>query len=352
MPHPKPSVARRRLKLAAIAAALVAVLVTALLVLDFRAQHSGPLADPWPLELPDPKQTVALARVDQGTLILRTVSDTHAEGALLQGSPLDAYTAHGLDGLQALRDAGPAKRYPLTALLPPVPSAPPHIGSGNNFAAHREEVGLHNETELFPKMSTPTAWNAPVPLSRRLDHEVELCAVTLAPVTPKSTAELGYVLCNDFTDRWTMMVKLDTDTPLGTTGFADGKGNPGYFPTGPWMVIAKNPDAFAAAVKLRLTVNGRVYQDASQSLAAWDHRRILQGAFEDCGLDFRYHDGPVAWPGCNDTIPAGTLILGGTPSGVVFRPLTVWAWWKYLAPGDEVITEATGLGRLVNRVVP
>jgi 5-oxopent-3-ene-1,2,5-tricarboxylate decarboxylase/2-hydroxyhepta-2,4-diene-1,7-dioate isomerase len=41
------------------------------------------------------------------------------------------------------------------------------------------------------------------------------------------------------------------------------------------------------------------------------------------------------------TLSAGDLILTGTPDGIV-----------NVAPGDEVVTEIEGIGRLVNTLVP
>ncbi|MCB9791941.1 MAG: fumarylacetoacetate hydrolase family protein [Alphaproteobacteria bacterium] len=319
------------------------------LAYDLYAQRSLPVVTPNPLSLPAPDAAVALARLPEGTLLLTAVDEESVSGALLEGSPLEAYAAHGLAGLRSLRDAGPIVQRPLSALLAPVDTPAPHIAVGNNFAQHQEEVGLHDAPELFPKMADPSAWNAEVPHQGRMDFEVELCAVALAPLTPGDSGPLGFVLCNDFTDRWTMLRELDPRAPLGTTGFPDGKGAPGFLPTGPWLVIPDDPGAFAASVQLRLSVDGRLRQDSPQTLAIWDHPRILQGAFERCGWDFRFQDAPVDWPAC-EQLPAGTLILGGTPSGVAFRPWNIWAWWKYLAPGALVVTEGTGLGRMQNRI--
>lgn len=316
---------------------------------DQRVERRRPRVEPLPLALPELGTTIALAQVSEGTLLLREVDEREVVGVLIEGEPLAAYADHGREGLRALRDAGAPVRRPLDSLLPPVTAPPPHIGAGNNYAQHQEEVGLHDAPELFPKMSTPTAWNADVPHARRLDYEVELCAVALAPLALGEAGPLGFLLCNDFTDRWAMLATLDPRAPLGTTGFPDGKGGPGLLPVGPWLVIPDDPAAFASSVELRLSVDGRLRQQAHQTLSIWDHPRVLQGAFERCGWDFRYRGAPVDWPAC-ERIPAGTLILGGTPSGVIFRLWNVWAWWKYLAPGAVVVTEGAGLGRLVNHV--
>lgn len=305
---------------------------------------------PHPLALPEQAGAVALARVPAGTLALTRVDEEAVYGTLIPAEPLDAYAAHGLEGLRRLRDSGPETRAALTELMPPVSSAPPFIGAGNNFRGHQEEVGLAFNPGLFPKMSAPTPWNADVTAAARLDYEVELCAVALDALTAVGPTPLGFVLCNDITDRWTMVRYFKSDTPIGTTGFPEGKGGPGRLPIGPWMVIPEDPAAFTASVTLRLAVNGRQRQRAAAASAIWDHARIIQQAFQECGLDFRYYGEAVKWPGCGP-IPRGSLILGGTPEGVTFRVQNLWAGWLYLQPGDELLTEGTGLGRLLNRVV-
>ncbi|MCA9558228.1 MAG: hypothetical protein KC583_06625, partial [Myxococcales bacterium] len=166
---------------------------------------AGPVVDPLPLTLPDTTTTVALARVTEGTLLLRGVREDTVEGVLAPGDPIALYAAHGLDGLKALRDAGDPITRRLDALLAPVDSPPPHIGAGNNFADHQAEVAVHDTPALFPKMATPTPWNAPIPPATRLDWEAELCGVALAPITADGPVALGFVLCHDSTDRWRML---------------------------------------------------------------------------------------------------------------------------------------------------
>lgn len=321
------------------------------ILVDRNAPPRGPIVAPRPLALPDLDTTVAVARLAEGTLVLREVTETDVAGVLVpeHPSPIDAHDALGLVGLQDLRDSGPVIRRSLETLLAPVETAPPHLGAGNNFADHQEETQVTDEPGLFPKMARPSAWNTDIPHAGHLDHEVELCAVALAPIPRGETGPIGFLLCNDFTDRWSMVTGLRPGSPLGTTGFADGKGLPGFLPTGPWLVVAEDPAAFAASVDLRLSVNGHLCQEASQAQAIWDHPTIVARAFERCGWDFRYRGEPVDWPAC-DELRRGTLVLGGTPGGVVFRLTNVWAGWKYLQPGDVVVTEAKGLGRLVNHV--
>jgi len=65
-------------------------------------------------------------------------------------------------------------------------------------------------------------------------------------------------------------------------------------------------------------------------------------------MDHR-REGTIGLTDC-DGIPARTLILTGTPAGVMFNLLTIWRTRAYLEPGDEVIVVATHLGVLRNRI--
>ena len=51
-----------------------------------------------------------------------------------------------------------------------------------------------------------------------------------------------------------------------------------------------------------------------------------------------------------DVLPARSLVLSGTPGGVIFSLGTLWRGALYLQPGDEVVARATGLGVLRSRV--
>ena len=74
------------------------------------------------------------------------------------------------------------------------------IAAGVNFKAHAEETGLEDGPFLFQKLSTLSAWQAPVTKRTRLDYEVELCAVSIDDIAPGASGRFGFVLCNDLTD--------------------------------------------------------------------------------------------------------------------------------------------------------
>jgi len=263
--------------------------------------------------------------------------------------PLAAYHEIGHDELAALATSAAGQSFPAGMLTLPVEFAGPHIAAGTNFRAHAEEAMLDGEPFLFPKLSAPTQWNATVPVSTRLDYEAELCAITLATVREPARAPLGFLLCNDYTDRWALIRDIDLDAPMGTTGFAGAKGRSGFLPVGQLLVIPRDSESFVDQVGLELYVNGKLRQRAPSDLMVWTTETILRNALARCADSYTTPGGAMPLTSC-DGIPARTLILTGTPAGVIFRPINVWYAPAYLQPDDEVVTLGTNLGWLRNRV--
>jgi len=137
---------------------------------------------------------------------------------------IEAWTEMGHGVLAALADEAGTTRTELASLALPFDTGGHHVAAGTNFRGHAEEVGREEGPFLFPKLATPTPWHADVAARGRLDYEAEICAVTLATHTASEPAPLGYVLCNDFTDRWMLVREMDMAAPMGVTGFPDGKG--------------------------------------------------------------------------------------------------------------------------------
>jgi 2,4-diketo-3-deoxy-L-fuconate hydrolase len=262
---------------------------------------------------------------------------------------VEAFAVLGFDALaRAASDAGTV-RASYEDLTLPLDAAQPHIAAGTNFRAHAEEVGRDEGPFLFPKLSDATAWDANVPDRARLDYEAEICALTLTPHTALRPARLGYLLCNDFTDRWTLVRNIDLDAPMGTTGFPDGKGGAGMLPIGPLLVVPRDADAFYRGLTLELYVDGELRQRAVGGRMIWSPGEIASRALEACDVAYHRQAGSVGLTDC-DGIPPRTLILTGTPGGVMFHLLTLWSKHAYLEPGDEVVTVATHLGVLRNRI--
>lgn len=100
------------------------------------------------------------------------------------------------------------------------------------------------------------------------------------------------------------------------------KSRDGCTPLGPWLVEAKDI-ADPMKLNLRTYVNGKQTQ---------------QGNTQDMIFDIPFL---ITYLSESMTLAPGDLILTGTPEGLVD-----------VQPGDEVVTEIEGVGRLVNYIVP
>ncbi|HSE54156.1 MAG TPA: fumarylacetoacetate hydrolase family protein [Nocardioidaceae bacterium] len=166
--------------------------------------------------------------------------------------------------------------------------------------------------------------------TKKLDYEVELGVVIgkRCRRVPKDRAldyVAGYVVANDLTAR---------DMQFGE--FENGRFHRQNFhskafdttcPIGPCLVT---PDEIADPGNLRIQtfVNGEARQDGSTNELLWD----IPSLIEDIARCM--------------TLEVGDLILTGSPAGVGYYldPPT------FLAPGDVVVGEIEGVGRIENRV--
>lgn len=283
------------------------------------------------------------------------------------------------------------------------------LGAGMNYAAHRAEVGLApTRPLLFPKPVAPTGAYAPlVPgvagdgggLATLLDYEAEIGFVLLADVDlgePLPDLErffrlTAFFLANDVSDRAPII--LDP-----VRGYTAGKARPGYLPLGPWLVPggrlairAGGEGTSDLALALRIRSAGGppdrwALRQASRStemivgpraiLAALAarHRRGDRGGMRDA------HGQPRYLFRADGVLPAGSIVLTGTPGGTAIRDpgwarklkLLIAGGFSvagakrrllaeqqeqrgrlgYLAPGDLVETTADRLGRQLWPVEP
>lgn len=239
--------------------------------------------------------------------------------------------------------------FSINELLQPANYSYPGVAAGTNFREHAEEVYSDDPPFLFPKLVEAGPWNQTVPFVSRLDFEAEICAFPLDAVRPNQPRpRFGFVLCNDFTDRWSLVSEIDLDEPLGRTGFATGKGCNGCLPTGYLVVIPKDPD-FYRSISAELFVNDRRLQAFGLSEMILSLDEIVDKALRDADMLYQRGDNAVPLLPSNH-IPKGTLILTGTGAGVLFKPLNIWGQHFYLQAGDVVRTQATYLGHLNNRI--
>jgi 2-keto-4-pentenoate hydratase/2-oxohepta-3-ene-1,7-dioic acid hydratase in catechol pathway len=332
----------------------------------------------------------------------------------------DELAARGTAGMSAdCRETLPQARL-AEVLLPPVDITLAQldaeqrfiVGIGLNYHEHREETGAEDnagvaadEVLVFPKFVAPTGAYAAVNTGvkvgspaalpvRLLDYEVELGMLLLKDLDlndpPGSYAEfidgVAFFTANDVSDREPII--LDSEF-----GYTRGKSHPTYLPTGPWMIHGRHLQPLAPGegrdrLELELLVReldrgqlavlGQRLQDSAtdrmilgpwkivQTLAA-RYREGSRSCMRDAAGEPRYvhtRDG---------VIPAGSIILTGTPGGTAIREpgalqklelflrggLSVSGARQllvrdseshvekshYLQPGDQVETAITLLGR-------
>jgi len=281
------------------------------------------------------------------------------------------------------------------------------IGFGLTFRAHRRETRGARPI-VFPKPCAPTGAYVPVvggdrdapdegPVSL-LDYELELACVALRDIdldrldSVDPAAGFGYLAVNDVTAREPILRDR-------RTGFARAKGRPTYLPAGPWVVPGEHFTRDAPALRrMVLTVDeglGHGHPAVGLVPGVGGERRhsLRQDArLEDLTLGIeellplvsqQRHltmpgIGERRWPisverGGRRIIPAGSLLLTGTPGGtairspgfadrlaLIARGLRYGRWPSedyrrhlhehrhasgFLAPGDRVSGWITGLGR-------
>jgi 2-keto-4-pentenoate hydratase/2-oxohepta-3-ene-1,7-dioic acid hydratase in catechol pathway len=279
--------------------------------------------------------------VDLRALAAATGRELHA-GSVLELIDLGSEELHDVadllmeDSDAASEAEGHIRPLAGATLLPPL--NPPRgnvIAIGHNYQAHAVESARTTGNKVDrPTVFTKaqTSINDPygdIPLhtgiTDQVDWEVELGAVIgRRGVNISRGAALdhvfGYTVVNDVSAR---------DVQFGWGGqFFKGKSLDGFCPFGPWIVTADEiPDP--QNLHLWLKVNGETMQDANTGDMIFSVEEII----------FQLSQGM--------TLPAGSLIATGTPSGVgVARTPPM-----YLKAGDLVEAGIDGIGVLSNRVV-
>jgi 5-oxopent-3-ene-1,2,5-tricarboxylate decarboxylase/2-hydroxyhepta-2,4-diene-1,7-dioate isomerase len=198
------------------------------------------------------------------------------------------------------------------------------IALGLNYADHAKELAFNAQEEPLVFLKGPNALIGHRAQTRRPDdatfmhYECELAVVIGKParrVTRAAAYEYvaGYTVANDYAIRDYLENWYRPNLRV--------KNRDGCTALGPWLVErADVPDPGRLA--LRTTVNGKVTQEGT-----------TRDMISDIPTLIEYLSGFM-------TLDAGDVILTGTPEGVV-----------NVMPGDEVVTEIEGIGRLVNFIV-
>jgi 2-keto-4-pentenoate hydratase/2-oxohepta-3-ene-1,7-dioic acid hydratase in catechol pathway len=204
---------------------------------------------------------------------------------------------------------------------------------GLNYRQHAVEskAAIPEFPVLFMKLASAVQNPGdPIVLPRRLrsnevDYEAELAVVigrTCKNVSRDRALDyvLGYTCANDVSAR-------DWQGKWGGSQWCRGKTFDTFAPLGPSLVTREeipNPNALA----LRLDINGEVLQDWNTNDMIFDVPRLVE-----------FLSGST-------TLPAGTVILTGTPQGVGFARKPP----RWLKAGDVVTVSIEKIGALSNPV--
>jgi 5-oxopent-3-ene-1,2,5-tricarboxylate decarboxylase / 2-hydroxyhepta-2,4-diene-1,7-dioate isomerase len=195
---------------------------------------------------------------------------------------------------------------------------------GLNYADHAKELAFKAPTEPLVFLKGPNTFVGHRAQTRRpaeatyMHYECELAVVIGRPARKVKREDAyayvaGYTIANDYAIRDylenyyrpNLRVKnRDTCTPIG-----------------PWLVDVKDIKD-PMNLKLKTYVNGKVTQEGNTSDMIFDVPALIE------------------YLSSFMTLNKGDIILTGTPNGTVNT-----------LPGDEVVTEIEGLGRLVNTIM-
>ncbi|WP_053363498.1 fumarylacetoacetate hydrolase family protein [Bacillus sp. FJAT-27251] len=210
-----------------------------------------------------------------------------------------------------------------------IPNAGKVICVGANYRKHAIESGLAipENPIYFAKYANSLSGHreqVAIPsLVKEVDYEVELVAVIGKPAKNVKVDDaldyvFGYATGNDLSAR---------DLQFRSNQWMYGKAIDQFAPFGPYIVTADevpNPEN----LNLKTWVNGELRQDSNTEDMIFSVAELVSDLSQIM------------------TLEPGDVIYTGTPEGVILgMKEKVW-----LKPGDEVVCEIEGLGRLVNKL--
>ena len=236
----------------------------------------------------------------------------------------------GLARAAALAKTAPRKPLPGAAFAPAVTAPEKILCVGLNYMSHiaEEKEARPPFPEVFGKYNNALAAHGetiPLPgAAGGFDYEAELVAVigkTACRVPEERALEyvFGYTCGNDISAR---------EQQFRVTQWLVGKSCDGFAPVGPWIVTR---DAInAASLEIRLWRNGALRQCDNT-------RNLIYGV-----------PALVSYLSQYMTLRPGDLIFTGTCAGCITGITDENGAHPWLSPGDEVVVEIEGIGRLRN----
>ncbi len=245
----------------------------------------------------------------------------------------ESFIAAGEQALASARAAiGKQNAVPLASvqLLSPLLHPPRIFCVGLNYLDHATESKMVVQAVPTIFMKLPSAITGPdsdivLPSnSTQPDYEAELAVVigrSARNITRDNWREyvFGYTILNDVSAR---------DVQLATSQWTLGKSFPTFCPIGPCVVTADELTD-PHRLDLRLTIDGEVMQQANTRDLIFDIPAVLG-----------YISAIVP-------LQPGDIVSTGTPHGVGLGRTPP----RWMRPGEEVVIEIGGIGRLVNKTV-
>ncbi|GAA3477738.1 fumarylacetoacetate hydrolase family protein [Streptomyces yanii] len=271
---------------------------------------------------------LATIRTTDGTRAVRLDGDVHVDLGYTDLGELFAEA-----DWQAKAAAASRTTYPVEGadFAPVVPNPSKVVCVGHNYTNHIKEMGrdLPNYPTLFPKFAdTLIGANDDIVKPAEtdaFDWEVELAVVIgkqvrRADEQQAADAIAGFTVMNDISVR---------DWQFRTIEWTQGKIWEATTPVGPYVVTPDEVGGVRPALKVKTVVDGQVMQQDDTGTLLFDPVFLLQ-----------YISTVI-------TLRPGDIIATGTPAGVGnARDPKV-----FLLPGQNVVTEITGLGACTNKVV-
>ena len=233
---------------------------------------------------------------------------------------------------EAAIDEGAGVDAATTRILAPIQNPEKIICIGLNYGDHAAESGMRipEEPIIFSKYASsiigPGDEIRVPPSSTKTDYEVELVVVMGKGGRDVSEADAldyvaGYTVGHDVSARDYQLEKPGGQWMLGKTFDT-------FAPIGPEIVTADEVDD-PHALGIRCILNGETVQDSTTAQLIFKVPQL------------------IAYLSHVFTFAPGDVIFTGTPPGVgMARDPQLW-----LKPGDTVVCEVDGLGRLENKCV-
>ncbi len=313
---------------------------------------------------PPTTSSIALARttIAGATHLVLVISDDGdaidgSDLGVLDGTIMARVMADGLAGILEAAVSAPDVHVAYAALLPPVEVT---AASVDVVANYPDPMNVADQPFLFPNVAVTSPAVGRVEAADLLDYQVELCVVLgQDAATPGAftAAAKGFFLCEHMIDREIQLDDFDFDHPERAEGFPEATSQRGYWRTGPYLYVPRDPAHYLATAELHLAVNRDDRQSAAVSTMRWSLEEIAKQTL-DVGSSSHWslHGTPLRLI-AGTKLPAGLVLVTGTPAGSAFdldeddlvgsalvapEPQAT----RYLRAGDQLEASGTFLGRL------